>query len=180
MANARFVASSTVLELGAGTGITGMVCKKLGCEEIFLTDHDQISLDHMVLDCARNDIPAHVVPLDWYQYDHDSTLRLLQPPTATAHPPLRIVAGDVLYKNVLIDPFFRVISSLLSSCAGSEMLLCHVPRAGVEQAQVVATCELHDLHVTTIAHEEWKKGIVLEYSTPDDFNRAELYLIRKK
>ena len=191
MANASFVASSTVLELGAGTGITGMLCKKLGCDEIYLTDHDQISLDHMVLDSARNDISTHVLPLDWYQYDHDATLRLLQPTstcpstpstsaTATAPAPLRIVAGDILYKSVLIDPFFNVITSLLTSCVGSEMLLCHVPRAGVEQEQVVAACVEHDLLVTVVAMEEWKKGIVIEYSIPDDFDRAQLYLVTKK
>jgi len=28
--------------------------------------------------------------------------------------------------------------------------------------------------------EEWKKGIVIEYSIPDDFDRAQLYLVTKK
>lgn len=127
-----FISSSNVIELGAGTGVTGMLCKTMGCQNAFLTDHDQRSLDHMVLDLERNDISASVVRLDWFNYDHEATMRLLQPKEGGEVCPLRIVAGDVLYKNALIIPFFAVITSLLS-CPGSEMLLCHVPRAGVEQ-----------------------------------------------
>lgn len=182
--NPIFVKSANVIELGAGTGISGMLCKQLGCASVFLTDHDQRSLDHMLLDTARNDISANVLHLDWYQYDHKATLQLLQPSDDSLSPPsssaVRIVAGDVLYKSALIVPFFTVISSLLGSCSGSEMLLCHVPRAGVEQQQVVATCEQYGLSVSRVAHDEWKKGIVVEYSTPDDYERAELYLIKMK
>jgi hypothetical protein len=184
LAHAEFVRSMNVIELGAGTGITGMLCRKLGCARAFLTDHDQRSIDHMLLDIARNDIDCSVVPLDWYEHDPEQTLRMVQQrgeggrADSEGGGALRIVAGDVLYKDVLISPFFAVVTSLLSSCPGSEMLLCHVPRAGVEQQQVVATCEEHGLSVTRIDHNEWKKGVVVQYSTPDDFDRAELYLIK--
>ena len=188
LANAQFVADSNVIELGAGTGITGMLCKKLGCTNAYITDHDSRSINHMILDVARNDIDCKVVPLDWFQYSEDETLQLLQSGQCTEEgaeggssmgPPLRIVAGDVLYKDALITPFFTVISSLLSVCEGSEMLLCHVPRAGVEQQQVVAVCGQYGLAVRRVAHGEWKKGIVIEYSTADDYDRAELYVITK-
>ena len=180
LAKTKFVSSKVVVELGAGTGVTGMLCKKLGSTSVFLTDHDQRSIDHMMLDIERNGISACVIHLDWYNYDHEATLQLMQQSNDLSSAPLRIVAGDVLYKDALIMPFLNVISSLLKSCAGSEMLLCHVPRAGVEQNQVTESFELHGLNIKKVAHEEWKKGIVLKYSTPDDYNRAELYHITNK
>ena len=93
--------------------------------------------------------------------------------------PLRIVAGDVLYKSALIQPFFNVISSLLEY-PESKMLLCHVPRADVDHKDVLVACDEYKLQVIEISSEIWKKDIVVEYSTPDDYERAKLYLIEKK
>ena len=182
LTHAQRVQSCNVIELGAGTGITGMLCKRLGCATATLTDHDQRSIDHMTLDVVRNDIDCSVVKLDWYEYNEEETFRLVgrgvSECTSEAVVPVRIVAGDVLYKDVLIEPFFTVTRSLLS-LEGSEMLLCHVPRAGVEQQRVVDACGEYGLCVSKVAHDEWKKGIVIEYSTPDDYERAELYIIKK-
>lgn len=40
-----------------------------------------------------------------------------------------ILAGDVLYKHVLLAPFLATVREMLAP--GGRMLLCHVPRAGV-------------------------------------------------
>lgn len=52
-----------------------------------------------------------------------------------------VLAGDVLYKRCLLDPFLGTVRDMLAP--GGRMLLCHVPRAGVtydivEQAFVEA------------------------------------------
>lgn len=40
-----------------------------------------------------------------------------------------ILAGDVLYKHCLLEPFLGTVRDMLAP--GGRMLLCHVPRAGV-------------------------------------------------
>lgn len=54
-------------------------------------------------------------------------------PQATSRSRLKvfdfILAGDVLYKQCLLDPFLGTVRDMLAP--GGRMLLCHVPRAGV-------------------------------------------------
>lgn len=54
-------------------------------------------------------------------------------PQLNSHSPLKsfdfILAGDVLYKQCLLDPFLGTVRDMLAP--GGRMLLCHVPRAGV-------------------------------------------------
>lgn len=55
------------------------------------------------------------------------------PQQPDSRPPLRsfdfVLAGDVLYKRCLLDPFLGTVRGMLAP--GGRMLLCHVPRAGV-------------------------------------------------
>ena len=54
-------------------------------------------------------------------------------PRPSSRSPLKsydfILAGDVLYKQCLLDPFLGTVRDMLAP--GGRMLLCHVPRAGV-------------------------------------------------
>lgn len=54
-------------------------------------------------------------------------------PQANCRSPLNsfdfVLAGDVLYKRCLLDPFLGTVRDMLAP--GGRMLLCHVPRAGV-------------------------------------------------
>ena len=126
--NKHLVVDHVVVELGAGTGILGMLCEKLGCQHAFLTDNDPQSLLHMHEDCPRNEIVhASVNPLDWFNPDINSLQ--LQPLLESSK--LVVVAGDVLYKHALIAPFFSTVCQLLRLKPESCMYLCHVPRAGM-------------------------------------------------
>lgn len=54
-------------------------------------------------------------------------------PQPNSRSPLKsfdfVLAGDVLYKQCLLDPFLGTVRDMLAP--GGRMLLCHVPRAGV-------------------------------------------------
>ena len=121
----------SVIELGAGTGIVGMTCARVGASDVVLTDRDNTSILHMKADCASNNVPADVVTLDWLNPDLTALLGALH----GSVPVVRVLAGDVLYRHALIEPFFNTINSILDAYAHSdiEVLLCHVPRAGVGQ-----------------------------------------------
>ena len=93
------------------------------------------------------------------------------------HSDLKVIAGDVLYKSSLIYPFLEVVLRLLGTYPGSRMLLCHIPRAGVEHEHVVVAAERCGLVISPISDSLWKKGSVLKYSPNEDYDRAQLYEI---
>lgn len=170
-----------VIELGSGTGVVGMTCSKLGAPLVILTDHDQRSLNHMTNDCKRNNIDAVVLPLDWFKDELDRIiLEMDQRPAASSLPSL-IVAGDVLYKKILLEPFFSTVERLFSRLGrrGVSMLLCHVPRADVNHVDIIDVCRSKRLAISEISPDEWRKGCCVELSPEDDFSRAKLYSIHQ-
>jgi len=173
--NSEFVKGKTVLELGAGTGVLGMLCQRLGAARVVLTDNDPRSLKHMAIDCESNKVDATVCSLDWFD-SSSSKLDL----DSGASGALRIVAGDVLYKQELLDPFMSTVYSLLSSNAGSEMLLCHIPRAGIDHLHILdlAAHKRFGITVEEVDPSKWRKGSCTEYAPEEDYSRAKLYILR--
>lgn len=58
----------TVLELGSGTGICGIVAAKVGCSRVYLTDNkfdSQQSVDLCKENLELNNVQADLLPLDW-------------------------------------------------------------------------------------------------------------------
>lgn len=173
--NPATVNNNLIIELGAGTGVLGMICRKLGAKSVLLTDHDIISIKHMNDDCARNRIDAVVKRLDWYNPSiADWGVDALVQDSGE----LVIAAGDVLYKEALLEPFFKTAIMLLQQHENSSMLLCHIPRAGVDHAKVEARAAAVNLHVEYIPAELWNTGDCFKYCDPDDLCRAKLYRIR--
>jgi len=173
--NPNLIHDSCIIELGAGTGVLGMLCKLLGARTVYLTDHDEKSLTHMQADIQRNNVDAQIVCLDWFNPD----LSFLENLTMTSDSArnIRIVAGDVLYKQALVMPFLSLVRTLLVDEAAF-LLLCHVPRAGVEHVQVLEACTAVGLHVDVIPTAQWRKGASVQYCPPEDVERAQLYCIR--
>eukprot|EP01041_Mallomonas_annulata_P003870 gene3870-7720_t len=169
--NPNIVLGKSVIELGAGTGVLGMLCRKIGAKIVYLTDHDERSLDHMKQDIQDNNIDAEIIRLDWFNPNMSFIDLSISSPDIEN---VRIVAGDVLYKSALVIPFLTLVKQLLVH-KNSFLLLCHVPRAGVEHAHVVQACGDLGLDIITIATDEWRKGACLQHCPPEDYNRAQLY-----
>mmetsp|Transcript_23206 Transcript_23206/g.34055 ORF Transcript_23206/g.34055 Transcript_23206/m.34055 type:complete len:241 (-) Transcript_23206:54-776(-) len=170
-----FIRDCNILELGAGTGVVGMLCQRLGSGQVYLTDNDVRSIAHMTQDIQTNSVDATVVPLDWFNFDVSVLDREI--PTLFQKQ-VRLLAGDVLYKHDLIRPFFSVVSQVLSR-PGTKMILCHVPRAGVDQSNVITAAESHGLKICALDREQWCKGVCIEYSVSEDYERAMVYEIYK-
>lgn len=172
-----FVQGCSVLELGSGTGLLGMLTKRLGATKVLLTDHDQRSLDHMVLDLEANSVSDTIVErLDWFQLDGVASLV----GNFSADSEFRVVAGDVLYKRVLLQPFFLTCQTVMRlgvHLAHPKLILCHVPRAGIEHADVVATAQSFGFVVDELSPELWRKGCVIENCPAEDYDRARVYVM---
>lgn len=171
------VANKVVIELGAGTGLLGMLSCRLGCKEAILTDHDQRSLDHMGIDCRKNDIRnAQVFKLDWFDYEKNDIL--VNNHIISESETVTIIAGDVLYKNPLLFPFFSTVLAIFNRFEKVDMYLCHVPRAGVEQEDVIKTASSFGFNIQAIDPIYWRKGSCTSQCPEEDYNRACVYNIK--
>lgn len=171
-------ADQQLLELGAGTGLLGMSCNKLGAKRVILTDNDVQSLTHMQVDCERNAICATIKLLDWFcpPEEHEvSTFVVFDGASANTHQ-LLVLAGDVLYMNSLLTPFFTCAKLFLSKVKG-EMLLCHIPRAGVEHANVQSAAQTLGFRISVVDIALWNHGVCLLHCPPEDSSRAQIYTL---
>lgn len=197
--HASIARDAIVVEMGAGTGILGMCCRSLGgARRVFLTDHDAVSIAHMEADKQRNAMEdLHVLRLDWLApiASIEQLQALIQ---AVDGQPRRImvVAGDVVYKQVLLDPFFTTMEILLglshpTATEPAVAYLCHVPRAGVTHDLVVEAARGKNLFVEEVnimdvcsdsdrlGCEASSESCCLRYCPREELDRAKLYRITR-
>jgi 16S rRNA G966 N2-methylase RsmD len=170
-----------VIELGAGTGVLSIIASKLGASRVIATDHDERSLTHMKEDFARNSCEnVEVLHLNWYLSEYDALKSIIEESNRKQQR-LILLAGDVVYKSVLLDPFFATVRSLLSfSNCNPELFLCHIPRADVSQTIVQQTMNDKKFQFDQIDLEEWNYGNLLNrYCPVEDIERAHLYRVQE-
>ncbi|GJP35445.1 hypothetical protein CLOM_g19971 [Closterium sp. NIES-68] len=118
------VAGKTVIEVGAGTGLAGLMCAHLGSRAVTLTDHNsevlqvvQRNADHHTQlfahssGCEPQAAPSlECAELEWASQKHLEAI-------LAAHPTgFDIVIGaDICYQQCHVPPLFTCIKSLLSA-----------------------------------------------------------------
>jgi hypothetical protein len=188
--------TAVIVELGAGTGVVSIIASKnlskqfVEAEQmpyIVATDHDILSLNHMKEDFARNSVDISVESLNWYYPDVESIRATLSSNISSYQSSgktnFHILAGDVLYKSVLLEPFFSTVVILLNLAKEfnlfGELLLCHIPRADNKHQDVVNKATEKGLYCQKLEREEWYDHDFLDqYSPEEDYSRAEVYIIR--
>lgn len=156
-----------------------MLCYRLGCNQVILTDNDNKSLEHMKNDCKLNKISAVVEKLDWFDVNIDNiTIN-----TDNNNNNVVLVAGDVIYKDVLVHPFFNTVIALFKRYANNiDMYLCHIPRATVQHENVIEAIESYSEYIQyeTIDPSCWRKGCCTDLCPEEDYMRARLYHITQR
>ncbi len=175
----EIVRNAHIVELGAGTGVVSMIAEKLGAEKVIATDHDQLSLDHMHNDFPLNQSSAMIEKLDWLDPNIDPLQTKLFPIEPSGDDRLVLLGGDVLYKSILLEPFFTTVCKLFELLPCAELVLCHIPRAGNGHDLVQQKALEKGLIVDVIDRSEWGTGQVFEYCPQDDLDRAQIYRIHK-
>lgn len=111
------VAGSTVLELGCGLGLSGIVAAQLGAD-VTLSDFDPIALVAAELNARQNGVGATLRTMH---------LDFRMPPSDTWEV---LLAADVIYERRFIDPLIDCIDACLAS--GGRMYLAEPNRSVAE------------------------------------------------
>ena len=125
-ARPALVEDRAVVELGAGAGLCAMVAARCGARRTAATDGDDRCLDLLRRNVAANGL--------------DSTVAVSKCFWGRDAPPVGdlVLAGDVLYKRALVEPFLDALEAALAP--GGRALLCHLPRAGVSHEVARRRC----------------------------------------
>lgn len=99
------VAGARVVEVGAGCGVCGVLCKQLGARQVLLTDYEPHVLELLARNAELNGLSAaeHVRALDW--------LQPLPPDLAGAFD--AVIGSDVVYCRDLCPGLFATAAGLL-------------------------------------------------------------------
>ncbi|KAG5178951.1 putative methyltransferase-domain-containing protein [Tribonema minus] len=104
---AHAIVGKRVLELGAGCGIVGLTCAKLGAAEVYITDGDAKCLPLIGQNITANNLSA-VAKAAVLKWGNAAALAALSP-----LPFDFVVAGDVLYKKELVAPLLSTVRAAL-------------------------------------------------------------------
>ncbi|KAK9678821.1 hypothetical protein RND81_11G234900 [Saponaria officinalis] len=116
----RFCGTS-VLELGAGTSLPGLVAAKVGADVTLTDNADRVEvLDNIQKVCDLNMLCCKVKGLTWGVWD---TLMF------DLHPQI-LLGADVLYDSNAFDDLFSTVAFLLESTPGSIFITTYHNRSG--------------------------------------------------
>ncbi|KAH9122357.1 hypothetical protein LEN26_010299 [Aphanomyces euteiches] len=143
---------TSVLELGAGIGLCGLVCHKLHASHVVLTDLPVAIplLDTNIgLNCTTENVQAAV--LSWGNANELTQVMTQIPPSER----LLCVAADCVYWENLFQPFFETVRALVVD-HNVDVLLAHVKRWKRDE-RFFKLCRKHmrvDQLVEDISHDQ--------------------------
>ena len=150
-AHPSLVRGKSVLELGAGCGLLGLVAATLGASRVTLTDLPHVG-PHLLASAALNPhIPPGVVSvaaLDWFA------------PAAfdTSEPVDVIVGADVVWVGDLIPPLVDTLARLAAAWPAARILLAHQTRSHSGDELLFRGLRERGLSVSRIPHGEHAPG----------------------
>jgi len=107
---------SLVIELGAGTGLTGLYCSRIGCENVYITDLPE-AIENMSFNISNNNLVnrVHAKVLRWGVAEdvQDMNMIISNHLRKSSSNSCVVLATDCLYWEQLFTPFFNTIISLL-------------------------------------------------------------------
>ncbi|CAH9105826.1 unnamed protein product [Cuscuta europaea] len=112
---------TTVVELGAGTSLPGLVAAKLGADVTLTDDSNRPEvLANMRRQCDLNNVKCKIMGLTWGQWDSN---------VFDLHPNI-ILGADVLYDANAFDDLFASVTFLLENSPSSVFMTTYHSRSG--------------------------------------------------
>ncbi|CAL1403589.1 unnamed protein product [Linum trigynum] len=143
----------SVLELGSGVGVTGILCSRF-CSRVVLTDHNDEVLKILnknieIQSSSENPYPCaelHAAKLDWGNLDRAS--EILQKSNGGFD---LILGADICFQQSSICPLFDTVQQLLRFQRGkTKFILAYVSRAKAMDSLVIKQAEQHGMKVKEV------------------------------
>ncbi|XP_019190247.1 PREDICTED: protein N-lysine methyltransferase METTL21A [Ipomoea nil] len=152
--NADILQGCSVIELGSGVGITGILCSKF-CREVVMTDHNEEvlkilkkNIDHVSSDISIPHAGLKAEKLEWG--DTDQLSYILQ-----GHPEgFDLVLGaDICFQQANVPLLFDTVEQLLKVRGGNKckFILAYVSRAKMMDAMVINEATRRGLQISEVA-----------------------------
>jgi predicted nicotinamide N-methyase len=146
--NPTLVAGKTVVELGAGVGLPGLLAARLNASRVVLTDYEPQVVAHMAHNACLCNISSSVCTglcLDWTKLD------LLPAEHAAAFQ--IILAADVLYIADIMPGFVAAMNALLALHSDSVVIIGHQTRRALVLDETKTPTMIND----DVAFKKFKK-----------------------
>uniref|UniRef100_A0A5B6YPA8 Putative Methyltransferase family protein isoform 3 n=1 Tax=Davidia involucrata TaxID=16924 RepID=A0A5B6YPA8_DAVIN len=152
--NAEMLQGCSIIELGSGVGVTGILCGRF-CHEVLLTDHNE-----EVLKILKKNIELHASSdntnccagliaekLEWGNSDQLNQILQRHPGGFDL-----ILGADICFQQSSIPLLFDSVKQLLSirGKGQSKFILAYVSRAKVMDAMVISEAILHELQINEV------------------------------
>ncbi|KAI3865677.1 hypothetical protein MKX03_000472 [Papaver bracteatum] len=116
-----FFTGKSVLELGAGTSLPGLVAAKVGANVTLTDDSSRLEvLENMRRVCHLNKLNCEIMGITWGEWDL---------PIFSLQPSI-ILGADVLYDSKDFDNLFTTVTFLLQNTPGSFFITSYHNRSG--------------------------------------------------
>ncbi|XP_020169445.1 uncharacterized protein [Aegilops tauschii subsp. strangulata] len=145
------VKGHSLIELGSGIGITGILCSRF-CKEVVLTDHNDEVLEIIkknieMQSCSGNaDAVLTAEKLEWGNHDHLSNIIEKHPVGFDL-----ILGADICFQQASIPCLFDTVEKLLRMQANKcRFILAYVSRTKVMDALVLKEAEKHGMVVEEV------------------------------
>lgn len=144
--NIESIRDQNILELGSGTGLSGLVIAKC-CRPAFMTvtDGNNKVLDYLaenVKNNAVNDIKIKVLKVDWVSIADGEPNTEFSEHLESIKPNL-IIAADVIYDNTLFQPLCETLDFIFRKCKNQcKCILANAVRNETTQKEFFDTLAL--------------------------------------
>jgi predicted nicotinamide N-methyase len=139
-----------ILELGCGTGLSGIFCAKFGARSVVMTDYNETVLETVALNASRNALPNVTFRrLDWVELIGQNSTAETQ--MSEIQPFDTIIGSDIVYDPEHAEVVPKVIDRLLSHNPCARAYISVGPRPESAKFQQIMVSEYG---FEVLAHEE--------------------------
>ncbi|KMZ71015.1 hypothetical protein ZOSMA_18G01130 [Zostera marina] len=152
--NAEILQGHSVIELGSGVGITGILCSRF-CNEVVLTDHNDEVLEILNKNIELQRSSGTIVSaglnaekLEWGNHCHLDQIKQKYSNGFDI-----ILGADICFQQSSIPPLFYTVTKLLHSiqCHESKFILAYVSRSKSMDAMVMSEAHKHGMKINEIS-----------------------------
>jgi len=158
--NIELFSGKSVLEVGSGIGVTGLLASQINNSVCVLTDSNEYVMDILRQNVALNSSKApscSCMKLDWGNEGDMQNILQFQPSGFDV-----IIGSDVVFWQVSIIPLLQTVSKLLNQNHNSMFILCYQSRANNTDLYLLQIGQEMGFRIEEIRLDEFIPQVELE------------------